>query len=96
MFGDKKGTKDNADSFTWKKNVIKVEGDYFTTGGTLVTSRIPVDAIETVVWGMNPLKPTIAPHLKIVGKGVVLAEIPVGLDIINEVQDWMMDNVVNR
>ncbi|MFD1387652.1 hypothetical protein ACFQ4Z_12655 [Oceanobacillus oncorhynchi subsp. oncorhynchi] len=96
MFGEKKGVKVNAETFTWKKNVIKVEGDYFTTGGTLVNSRIPVDAIETVVWGMNPLKPTVIPKVKIIGKGTVLAEIPVGLDIINDVQDWILEYAVNH
>lgn len=92
----KKATRNvNDNEFTWKKNVIKIENDYLLTGGTLHTTRIPLDSIETVVWSLNPLKPTIAPNIRIIGKGVILAELPIGLDIINDVQDWILEKINN-
>lgn len=80
--------------FIWKKNYFKIKDGYLKTGGTLNTNRIPLNAIETVVWSLNPLKPTMTPPLRVIGKGVVLAEIPVGIDIIEDIQDWIVNNVI--
>lgn len=94
MFGSKeKGRQVTETSFTWKKNEIHIEGNYLVTKGTLINNRIPLKAIDTVVWAMNPLKPSLVPSLRIIGQGVVLGEIGVGLDIISDVQDWLLEKL---
>ncbi|GIN87650.1 hypothetical protein J6TS2_40360 [Heyndrickxia sporothermodurans] len=79
--------------FFWKKNRLIVENGYLTSSGVINNIRVPLRAIETVVWSINPAKPTISPSLKIIGKGIVLAEIQVGIDIINDVQDWILTKI---
>ncbi|MDH5161830.1 hypothetical protein [Heyndrickxia oleronia] len=76
--------------FIWKKNKIVIDNGYLTTSGVINNIRVPLNAIETVVWSINPAKPTLSPCLKIIGKGIVLAEIQIGIDIINDVQDWIL------
>lgn len=79
--------------FFWKKNRIIVENGYLTSCGVINNIRVPLNAIETVVWSINPAKPTISPALKIIGKGIVLAEIQVSVDVINDVQDWILTKI---
>lgn len=94
LFG-KSGEKIVTDrEYSWKQNTIRIDGDYLLSSGVTTTVRVPVASIETVTWSMNPLKPTIAPNLKIIGCGTTLAEMAIGVDIINDVQDWFMKNVI--
>ncbi|MGE8205921.1 hypothetical protein ACQKP0_15315 [Heyndrickxia sp. NPDC080065] len=79
--------------FIWKKNKLVIEDGYLITSGVINNIRVPLKSIETVVWCINPAKPTISPALKIIGKGIVLAEIQVGTDIINDIQDWILKKV---
>lgn len=94
LFGGKNTLTATETEYSWKKNKIKIENGYLTSSGVINTIRVPLNAIETVVWSMNPAKATIIPTLKIIGKGVVLAEIQVGIDIINDIQDWILANAV--
>ncbi|MED3655285.1 hypothetical protein P4489_13350 [Heyndrickxia sporothermodurans] len=79
--------------YLWKKNKITIENGYLMSSGLINNVRVPLKAIETVVWAINPAKPTLSPALKIIGKGIVLAEIQIGIDIINDVQDWILEKL---
>ncbi|MGY3314657.1 hypothetical protein ACV242_003153 [Peribacillus simplex] len=94
LFGGKETSTVTDKEYVWKKNEIKIENGYLVSKGIINNIRVPLNAIETAVWSINPTKPTIAPTLKIIGKGVVLAEMAVGIDIINDIQDWILKNIV--
>jgi len=94
LFSGKDTLNVTSTAYSWKKNEIKIEDGYLISKGIITNIRVPIEAIETVVWSMNPAKPTLAPSLKIIGKGVVLVELAVGIDLINEIQDWILKNIV--
>ncbi|OZI12871.1 hypothetical protein CD798_06110 [Bacillaceae bacterium SAOS 7] len=74
----------------WKKNVIKIENGYLVSKGLVTNVRIPLHHVDTVVYSMNPKKPALVPGLKIVGKGVILAEMDISAEYIETVQDWLL------
>ncbi|MCM3675030.1 hypothetical protein M3699_14325 [Peribacillus simplex] len=94
LFGGKETLTVTDKEYSWKKNEIKIENGYLVSKGIINNIRVPLSAIETAVWSINPTKPTIVPTLKIIGRGVVLAELAVGIDIINDIQDWILKNIV--
>ncbi|MBT2605629.1 hypothetical protein J7E55_21855 [Bacillus sp. ISL-53] len=94
LFGGKETLTVTDTEYSWKKNEIKIIEGYLVSKGVINNIRVPLNAIETAVWSLNPTKPTITPTLKIIGKGVVLAELAVGIDIINDIQDWILKNIV--
>ncbi|KAB7704225.1 hypothetical protein F9802_18205 [Bacillus aerolatus] len=76
--------------YCWKKNVIKVDKGFLISKGLITNVRIPIHHIDTVVYSLNPKKPAIMPGLKIIGKGVVLAEMDITGEYIESVQDWLL------
>jgi len=79
-----------ATQYCWKKNVIKVENGYLISKGLITNVRIPLQHIDTVVYSMNPKKPALVPGLKIIGKGVILAEMDISAEYIERIQDWLL------
>lgn len=94
LFGGKDTLTVTDTEYSWKKNEIKIVDGYLTSKGIINNIRVPIADIETAVWSINPTKPTLAPTLKIIGRGVVLAELAVGIDIISDIQDWILKNIV--
>lgn len=80
--------------YSFKHNFLKVNGDFLEIGGLIGTARVHLDAIETVAYSVKV--PGITMALKIIGCGVVLAEVNVGVDIMNEVQEWILTAVKNH
>ncbi|WP_100331087.1 hypothetical protein [Bacillus xiapuensis] len=77
----------------WKKNSIKVEKGYLISKGLITNVRIPLQHIDTAVYSMNPKKPALMPALKIIGKGVILAEMDVSAEYVEIVQDWLLQAI---
>lgn len=82
-----------ATEYAWKKNSIKVEHGYLISKGMITNVRIPLQHIDTVVYCMNPKKPALVPSLKIVGKGVILAELEIAPNYVESVQDWLLQAI---
>ncbi|EEM16203.1 hypothetical protein COM13_28410 [Bacillus pseudomycoides] len=94
IFGAKNPKAITDNKFTWKNNVIEITEDgYLLTSGIIGIVRIPVRHIETVTYTMNPLKPSIDIDINLIGKGVVLGKIIVGMDLKDEVQDWLLERI---
>lgn len=102
--GDKKNGKTVSDSeFSWKSNFLKINGRFLETGGLIGTCRVPLNAIETVVIetiepmdSLNVLKAAkeaMSPRVILIGKGTRLTYIKVGLDIANDIQEWLLDKI---
>ncbi|MFK2827003.1 hypothetical protein QYG89_15225 [Bacillus sp. B190/17] len=81
--------------YCWKKNMIKVENGFLISKGPITNVRIPIHHIDTVVYSMNPMKPTIMPGLRIIGRGATLAEMDIPGEYIESVQDWLL-RVIDR
>ena len=94
IFGAKNPKAITDNKFTWKNNVIEItEAGYLLTSGIIGIVRIPVRHIETVTYTMNPLKPSIDIDINLIGKGVVFGKIIVGMDLTDEVQDWLLERI---
>lgn len=94
MFGTKdKGVQITENEFVWKKNRIAIENGYLVTEGIINIVRIPVKAIETVTYCIDGVKDAITPELRIIGKGTILGTIKVGIDIKDDVQDWLIEKL---
>ncbi|MBD5797722.1 hypothetical protein BHU24_18635 [Bacillus pseudomycoides] len=97
IFGAKNPKAITDNKFTWKNNVIEIteDGYLLTSGiiGIVGIVRIPVRHIETVTYTMNPLKPSIDIDINLIGKGVVFGKIIVGMDLTDEVQDWLLERI---
>lgn len=98
------GKKVDEKEFTWKSNFQKNKWPIFLeTGGLIGTIRVPIHAIETVVIEtlepfeslniIKAAKEAITPRVILIGKGTKLAYLKVGIDIANEIQDWLLEKV---
>ncbi|WP_338449505.1 hypothetical protein R4Z09_25575 [Niallia oryzisoli] len=89
--------------YSWKSNFLKINGKFLETGGLIGTIRVPLEAIETVVIetlepieSLNVLKAAkeaMTPRVILIGKGTRLAYLKVGIDIANEVQEWLLERI---
>ena len=77
--------------YSWKQNKISIENGYLKSAGLINTVRIPLHHIDTVTYSIEGIK--IAQELKIIGKGTVLGTLKVGLDLIDEIQDWILNKI---
>lgn len=94
LFSSKKPKTITENEFSWKDNIIEItEGGYLQSSGLINMVRIPLRHIETVTYSINTLKPSINVDLHIIGKGVVLGTLTVGIDLKDEIQDWLLDKL---
>jgi hypothetical protein len=94
MFGSKeKGITVTANEFAWKKNRIAIQNGFLVSEGLINVVRIPVKHIETVTYSIEGVKEAIAPELSIIGKGTVLGTLKVGVDLKDDIQDWLIENL---
>lgn len=77
--------------FSWNKNKIYIEGGYLKSEGLINTVRIPLKHIDTITYSIEGIK--ITPELKIIGKGTVLGTLKLGLDLIDDIQDWILNKI---
>lgn len=94
MFGSKeKGITINENEFAWKKNRIAVQNGFLVSEGLINVVRIPVKHIETVTYSIEGVKEAITPELRIIGKGTVLGTLKVGVDLKDDIQDWIIEKL---
>lgn len=94
MFGSKeKGTVITENEITWKKNRIAIEKGYLVSSGLINIVRIPVKHIETVTYSIDGVKEVLTPEIKLIGKGTVLGTLKVGVDLRDEIQDWILEKI---
>lgn len=94
LFGTKNPKTITDNSFSWKDNVIEItESGYLQSKGLINMVRIPVRHIDTVTYSISTTKPSMSVDLNIIGKGVVLGVITVGIDLKDEVQDWLLNKI---
>ncbi|MFY3790429.1 hypothetical protein ACOQFO_01725 [Ureibacillus sp. MALMAid1270] len=106
FFRGKNGVNVTDSEFTWKTNFLKINGRFLETGGLIGTIRVPIDAIETIVIetlepmdSLNILKAAkeaMSPRVILIGKGTRLAYLKIGIDIANDVQEWLLGVVDNN
>lgn len=76
----------------FNKNILKIEEsngiDFLVTNGIIGMNRIPLKDIDTVVWGLDGVG--INTDLKIVGKGIILGQIKVGVNLAGRLQEWIL------
>jgi hypothetical protein len=94
MFGSKeKGTVITENEFTWKKNRIAIENGYLVSSGLINVVRIPVKHIETVTYSIEGMKEVLTPEIKLIGKGTILGTLKVGVDLRDDIQDWILEKI---
>lgn len=94
LFGSKTDGKIVTDSeFSWKKNKISIKNGYLQSEGLINIVRIPIKHIDTVTYMINATKPSMSVDLRIIGKGTVLGTLAVGIDLKDEIQDWLIDKL---
>jgi len=79
--------------FLWKDNAIKITDTYVETSGLINFVRVPKKHIETVTYEIKTGKVSVSVDINLIGKGVVLGTIAVGIDLKEEVQDWLLKNL---
>ncbi|MFF2287315.1 hypothetical protein [Peribacillus butanolivorans] len=89
FFGKAVSTTDT--EFTWKQNKIYIENGYLKSERLVNVLRIPLEHIETVTYCIEGVK--ITPELNIIGKGTVLGTLKVGLDLKDDIQDWILERI---
>ncbi|EOO65512.1 hypothetical protein ACQVPJ_26240 [Bacillus mycoides] len=93
LFGTKNPKQITDNEFTWKKNTIKITDMYVESSGLINIVRIPKKHIETVTYQIKTTKPSMSVDINLIGKGVVLGTIDVGIDLKDEIQDWLMSRL---
>jgi hypothetical protein len=94
LFGSKNsGVNVTENEFSWKKNKISVVNGYLVSEGLINVVRIPVRHIETVTYSIEGVKEAITPELRIIGKGTILGTLKVGVDLKDDIQDWLIENL---
>ncbi|MCM3587349.1 hypothetical protein M3182_16550 [Mesobacillus maritimus] len=94
LFGSKSPEKIVSNTeFSWKANKIKIENGYLTSEGLINIVRIPIRDIETVTYTIEGVKEALTPELNIIGKGVLLGKLKVGIDLKDEIQDWILERI---
>jgi hypothetical protein len=94
LFGSKAEGKTVTDTeFSWKKNNIRIINGYLKSEGLINMVRIPIKHIETVTYVINTTKPSISVELRIIGKGTILGTLEVGIDLKDEIQDWLLEKL---
>lgn len=93
IFGKDSAFKITENEITWKQNSIKIEKGYIVSAGLINIVRIPLRHVDTVSISSSGIKDAILPELNIIGKGTVLGTLKVGIDIKDEIQDWLLGKI---
>ncbi|MDF2902411.1 MAG: hypothetical protein K0S25_49 [Bacillus sp. (in: firmicutes)] len=94
MFGSKeKGITITENEFSWKKNKISIQNGFLVSEGLINVVRVPVRHIETVTYSIEGMKEVLTPELKLIGKGAVLGTLKVGVDLRDDIQDWILEKL---
>lgn len=93
LFGTKNAKTITDTEFSWKDNKIKITDTYVESSGLINVVRVPKKHIETVTYEIKTGKVSISVDINLIGKGVVLGTIAVGIDLKEEVQDWLLKNL---
>ncbi|WP_312498080.1 hypothetical protein [Bacillus luti] len=93
LFGAKNTKMITDTEFSWKDNVIKITDTYVESSGLINIVRVPKKHIETVAYEIKTGKVSMSVDLHLIGKGVVLGTIAVGIDLKDEIQDWLLKNL---
>lgn len=93
LFGSKTAKVVTDTEFSWKDNKIKITDTYVESSGLINIVRVPKKHIETVTYEIKTGKVSMSVDINLVGKGVVLGTIAVGIDLKDEVQDWLLKNL---
>jgi hypothetical protein len=92
-FFSTKGSTITDNEYSWKKNKISIQNGYLVSEGLINIVRIPTKHIETVTYSIEGVKEVFTPELQLIGKGVVLGKLKVGVDLRDEIQDWLMEKL---
>ncbi|TSI19921.1 hypothetical protein FOT98_09005 [Bacillus sp. HY001] len=93
LFGAKNPKQITANEFMWKDNIIKITDMYVESAGLINIVRVPKKHIETVTYEIKTGKVSMSVDINLIGKGVVLGTIAVGIDLKDEVQDWLLKSL---
>ncbi|HFK1513694.1 MULTISPECIES: hypothetical protein [Bacillus cereus group] len=93
LFGTKNAKTITDTEFSWKDNKIKITDTYVESSGLINFVRVPKKHIETVTYEIKTGKVSMSVDINLIGKGVVLGTIAVGIDLKEEVQDWLLKNL---
>ncbi|KWU68451.1 hypothetical protein AWW71_04965 [Bacillus cereus] len=93
LFGTKNAKTITDTEFSWKDNKIKITDTYVESSGLINVVRVPKKHIETVTYEIKTGKVSISVDINLIGKGVVLGTIAVGIDLKEEIQDWLLKNL---
>lgn len=93
LFGTKNAKTITDTEFSWKDNKIKITDTYVESSGLINFVRVPKKDIETVAYEIKTGKVSMSVDINLIGKGVVLGTIAVGIDLKEEVQDWLLKNL---
>ncbi|MEI5986497.1 hypothetical protein VJ786_16445 [Sphingobacterium sp. PU5-4] len=93
LFGTKNAKTITDTEFSWKDIKIKITDTYVESSGLINFVRVPKKHIETVTYEIKTGKVSMSVDINLVGKGVVLGTIAVGIDLKEEVQDWLLKNL---
>ncbi|MCC2483681.1 hypothetical protein LKM01_17805 [Bacillus pacificus] len=93
LFGTKNAKTITDTEFSWKDNKIKITDTYVQSSGLINVVRVPKKHIETVAYEIKTGKVSMSVDINLIGKGVVLGTIAVGIDLKEEVQDWLLKNL---
>ncbi|HFV0310733.1 hypothetical protein [Bacillus mobilis] len=93
LFGTKNAKTVTDTEFSWKDNKIKITDTYVESSGLINFVRVPKKHIETVAYEIKTGKVSMSVDINLIGKGVVLGTIAVGIDLKEEVQDWLLKNL---
>lgn len=93
LFGSKTAKIVTDTEFSWKDNKIKITDFYVESSGLINIVRVPKKHIETVTYEIKTGKVSMSVDINLIGKGVVLGTIAVGIDLKDEVQDWLLKNL---
>ncbi|WP_242250240.1 hypothetical protein [Bacillus cereus group sp. BfR-BA-01324] len=93
LFGTKNAKTVTNTEFSWKDNKIKITDTYVESSGLINFVRVPKKHIETVTYEIKTGKVSMSVDINLIGKGVVLGTIAVGIDLKEEVQDWLLKNL---
>ena len=94
LFSSKQPKTITDTTFMWNNNVIEItDNGYLQSKGLINMIRIPIRHIETVTYSIITTKPSISVEINIIGKGVILGSLLVGIDLKDEIQDWLIEKL---
>ncbi|PNK22282.1 hypothetical protein CBR59_31565 [Bacillus thuringiensis] len=91
LFGTKNPKTVTDTEFSCKDNKIK-EG-FVETSGLINFILVPKKHIETATYEIKTGKVAMSVDINLIGKGVILGIIAVGIDLKDEVQDWLLEKL---